>query len=82
MKNDSWEVGHKRGCPRDWPFLQRRDGLDPFRGQVKGPQPRNQALGFEAGRLQVHQALAVRAESGTSGMPLRPGAWAREEARL
>lgn len=33
------------------------------------------ALGFEAGRIQVHQLLAVRAESGQSGMPLRPGAW-------
>ena len=38
------------------------------------------ALGFEAGRLQVHQALAVRAERGESGMPLGPGAWEREEA--
>jgi cyclopropane-fatty-acyl-phospholipid synthase len=36
------------------------------------------ALGFEAGRLQVHQALAVRAEGGASGMALRPGAWERE----
>jgi cyclopropane-fatty-acyl-phospholipid synthase len=33
------------------------------------------ALGFEAGRLQVHQLLAVRPHQGTSGMPLRPGAW-------
>jgi cyclopropane-fatty-acyl-phospholipid synthase len=33
------------------------------------------ALGFEAGRLQVHQLLAVRPDQGTSGMPLRPGAW-------
>ena len=33
------------------------------------------ALGFEAGRLQVHQLLAVRPDQGTSGMLLRPGAW-------
>jgi cyclopropane-fatty-acyl-phospholipid synthase len=32
------------------------------------------ALGFEAGRLQVHQALAVRPAGGASGLPLRP-AW-------
>jgi cyclopropane-fatty-acyl-phospholipid synthase len=32
------------------------------------------ALGFEAGRLQVHQVLAVRPDRGVSGMPLRPGA--------
>jgi cyclopropane-fatty-acyl-phospholipid synthase len=38
------------------------------------------ALGFEAGRLQVHQVLAVRPEEGRSGLPLRPGAWEREEA--
>ena len=30
------------------------------------------ALNFEAGRTQVHQVLAVRLESGRSGMPLRP----------
>ena len=39
------------------------------------------ALGFEAGRLQVHQVLAVRADRGRSGMPLRPGAWERAETR-
>jgi cyclopropane-fatty-acyl-phospholipid synthase len=39
------------------------------------------ALGFEAGRLQVHQVLAVRVRNGASGMPLRPGSWEREEAR-
>ena len=33
------------------------------------------ALGFEAGRLQVHQLLAVRSDRGASGMPLQPGAW-------
>jgi cyclopropane-fatty-acyl-phospholipid synthase len=33
------------------------------------------ALGFEAGRLQVHQVLAVRPDRGASGMPLPPGAW-------
>lgn len=32
------------------------------------------ALGFEAGRLQVHQVLAVVPDRGTSGLPLRP-AW-------
>jgi cyclopropane-fatty-acyl-phospholipid synthase len=30
------------------------------------------ALGFEAGRLQVHQVLAVRPDRGVSGLPLRP----------
>jgi cyclopropane-fatty-acyl-phospholipid synthase len=33
------------------------------------------ALGFEAGRLQVHQVLAVRPDNGRSGMPLAPGRW-------
>jgi cyclopropane-fatty-acyl-phospholipid synthase len=33
------------------------------------------ALGFEAGRLQVHQVLAVRPDGGRSGMPLVPGRW-------
>ena len=33
------------------------------------------ALGFEAGRLQVHQVLAVRPAAGRSGMPLAPGRW-------
>jgi cyclopropane-fatty-acyl-phospholipid synthase len=33
------------------------------------------ALGFEAGRLQVHQVLAVRPDNGRSGMPLTPGRW-------
>jgi cyclopropane-fatty-acyl-phospholipid synthase len=36
------------------------------------------ALGFEGGRLQVHQALAVRADGGASGMALPPGSWERE----
>lgn len=31
------------------------------------------ALNFEAGRTQVHQVLAVRAEGGISGLPLRRG---------
>jgi cyclopropane-fatty-acyl-phospholipid synthase len=30
------------------------------------------ALGFEAGRLQVHQVLAVKPDRGASGLPLRP----------
>ncbi len=30
------------------------------------------AVGFEQGRLQVHQALATRADHGVSGFPLRP----------
>jgi len=30
------------------------------------------AVGFELGRLQVHQVLAVRADGGQSGFPLRP----------
>jgi cyclopropane-fatty-acyl-phospholipid synthase len=38
-------------------------------------------LGFESGRLQVHQLLGVRPRRGESGMPLRPGSWEREEAR-
>ena len=33
------------------------------------------ALGFEAGRLQVHQVLALRPDGGASGMPLLPGTW-------
>ncbi len=33
------------------------------------------ALGFEAGRLQVHQVVAVRPDDGRSGMPLTPGRW-------
>lgn len=31
------------------------------------------AINFEAGRTQVHQTLAVRADGGRSGLPLRPG---------
>jgi cyclopropane-fatty-acyl-phospholipid synthase len=30
------------------------------------------AVGFEAGRIQVHQAMAVKPDHGRSGMPLRP----------
>jgi cyclopropane-fatty-acyl-phospholipid synthase len=30
------------------------------------------AVGFEAGRIQVHQVLGVKANRGRSGMPLRP----------
>jgi cyclopropane-fatty-acyl-phospholipid synthase len=30
------------------------------------------ALGFEDGRIQVHQVLAVKPDGGRSGMPLRP----------
>ncbi len=30
------------------------------------------ALGFEAGEIEIHQTLAVRATAGTSGMPWRP----------
>jgi len=30
------------------------------------------AVGFEAGRIQVHQVLAVKAPEGRSGLPLRP----------
>jgi cyclopropane-fatty-acyl-phospholipid synthase len=40
------------------------------------------ALGFEAGRLQVHQLLGVRPKRGDSGIPLRPGSWQREAARV
>jgi len=28
-------------------------------------------VGFEAGRIQVHQVLAVKPDHGRSGMPLR-----------
>jgi cyclopropane-fatty-acyl-phospholipid synthase len=30
------------------------------------------AVGFEAGRIQVHQVLAVKPDHGRSRMPLRP----------
>jgi cyclopropane-fatty-acyl-phospholipid synthase len=30
------------------------------------------AVGFEDGAIQIHQVLAVRAQKGASGMPLRP----------
>jgi hypothetical protein len=30
------------------------------------------ARNFEAGRTQVHQALAVRSDGGRSDVPLRP----------
>ena len=30
------------------------------------------AIGFEAGRIQVHQVLGVKADHGRSGLPLRP----------
>jgi cyclopropane-fatty-acyl-phospholipid synthase len=30
------------------------------------------AVGFEDGTIQIHQVLAVRAEKGASGLPLRP----------
>jgi len=30
------------------------------------------AVGFEAGRIQVHQVLAVKAAGGSSGLALRP----------
>jgi cyclopropane-fatty-acyl-phospholipid synthase len=30
------------------------------------------AVGFEAGRIQVHQVLAVKPAGGSSGLPLRP----------
>jgi hypothetical protein len=30
------------------------------------------AVGFDAGRIQVHQVLAVKAEQGRSGFRLRP----------
>jgi cyclopropane-fatty-acyl-phospholipid synthase len=30
------------------------------------------ALGFEDGRIQVHQVLAVKSDGGRSGLPLRP----------
>lgn len=29
-------------------------------------------IGFEAGGMEVHQTLAVRADGGRSGLPLRP----------
>jgi hypothetical protein len=30
------------------------------------------AVGFEDGIIEIHQVLAVRAEKGASGLPLRP----------
>ena len=30
------------------------------------------AIGFEAGRIQIHQVLASRSDDGRSGFPLRP----------
>ena len=30
------------------------------------------AIGFEAGRIQIHQVLASRSDDGHSGFPLRP----------
>jgi hypothetical protein len=30
------------------------------------------AVGFEAGRIQIHQVLAVKPEHGRSGFLLRP----------
>ena len=53
--------------------------VGPARARIWRLYMAGSALGFEAGRLQVHQALAVRAERGASGMPLRPGAWVRDE---
>ncbi len=38
------------------------------------------ALGFEDGGIEIHQTLAVRAASGSSGMPLRPG-WEQSRRR-
>ena len=56
--------------------------VGPARARIWRLYMAGSALGFEAGRLQVHQALAVRAERGASGMPLRPVAWSREENRV
>ncbi|MGH3047776.1 MAG: class I SAM-dependent methyltransferase [Gaiellaceae bacterium] len=53
--------------------------VGPARARIWRLYMAGSALGFKAGRLQVHQALAVRAERGASGMPLRPGAWVRDE---
>ena len=55
--------------------------VGPARARIWRLYMAGSALGFEAGRLQVHQVLAVRAERGQSGLPLPPGAWEREEAR-
>jgi cyclopropane-fatty-acyl-phospholipid synthase len=54
--------------------------VGPARARVWRLYMAGSALGFEAGRLQVHQALAVRADRGASGMPLTPAVWEREEA--
>jgi cyclopropane-fatty-acyl-phospholipid synthase len=54
--------------------------VGPARARVWRLYIAGSALGFEAGRLQVHQALAVRADRGASGMPLTPAVWEREEA--
>jgi cyclopropane-fatty-acyl-phospholipid synthase len=55
--------------------------VGPARARIWRLYMAGSALGFEAGRLQVHQVLAVRAERGQSCLPLPPGAWEREEAR-
>jgi cyclopropane-fatty-acyl-phospholipid synthase len=54
--------------------------VGPARARIWRLYMAGSALGFEAGRLQVHQALAVRADRGASGMPLTPAVWEREEA--
>ncbi|MGH3029767.1 MAG: class I SAM-dependent methyltransferase [Gaiellaceae bacterium] len=54
--------------------------VGPARARIWRLYMAGSALGFEAGRLQVHQVLTVRAEDGRSRLPLRPGAWEREEA--
>lgn len=55
--------------------------VGPARARIWRLYMAGSALGFEAGRLQVHQVLALRADRGASGMPLRPGVWERQEAR-
>jgi cyclopropane-fatty-acyl-phospholipid synthase len=49
--------------------------VGPARARIWRLYMAGSALGFEAGRLQIHQVLAARPDGGRSGMPLQPGRW-------
>jgi cyclopropane-fatty-acyl-phospholipid synthase len=55
---------------RDWDEAVAEAG--PGRARIWHLYMAGSALNFEAGRTQVHQILAVRADRGSSGLPLRP----------
>ena len=46
--------------------------VGPARARIWRLYMAGSALGFEAGRLELHQVLAVRPDGGRSAMPLRP----------